>query len=533
MLSLQDFTRNAARYIVYLLWAHVPLTSAISLGLGQDGWHVPLVVLALCLAATAAYKVNPNGVQTAMVASASFALTIALLVYMMRGHPWQPDMHMYFFTGLAISALFLRWQAVLTFTGVVAAHHLVLNYALTEAVFPGQSDLARVLLHAVILVIEAVPLLFLTVMLGRIFAQLDVTLEQATDAQKAAESLSHAARAQKQDLSRAVEVLGAALQRLSRGDFQHRIAVDDPDDFPVEVASLREDFNATAQRLADTFDTVTQTATLVLAAANETAAAASEIAQKADGQAHTVNASAAHLDGLNALFGQTAELATNANTQMLENAAEVERSGKVLQQAVAAMKRIEDSARVIRQSVDAIDDIAFQTNLLALNAGVEAARAGDSASGFAVVAQEVRNLAQRASQSAAEIRSLILDSDTHVSHGSTVVAATAASLAGLIEGSTKTAQIIQTITARTHEQSATLSDLTAGVMALELSAQQFAGAAEQTNSTSATLRGQAHNLAAAIAEFRRPNAYANTDPDAAADPNDLWQEGQQDFAAAS
>lgn len=498
MLNLSDFAARSAKYVLILMWAHVPLTALI--WAGRDGFTVPAVMACICGAATLAYRAGPRGMQAATVISAAFALIIALLVFQMRGHPWQTDMHMYFFAGLAISALFLRWQAVLAFTAVVAVHHLVLNYAMTEAVFPGEADLARVLLHAGILILEAVPLLFLTLMIEAMFARANTNLTDAQVARKTAEDITQRSEAAQVELEKVVAALGDGLLRLSQGRLGHRIADQDVGS-SSELASLRSDFNQLAIRLTQIFDAVSQSAQMVRAASGETADAAHHIAQKAEIQANTVNQAADTLTELNTLFGQTANLAQEANVQIQSNRAEVERSGAVLQDATSAMAAIEDSARLIRQSVDAIDDIAFQTNLLALNAGVEAARAGTSASGFAVVAQEVRNLAQRASTSAAEIRRLILDSDIRVTAGSAVVAAIATSLREVISGTGKSAQIVQTITTRVQSQADNLGELTQNVRALEMAAQQFAGAAEQTTATSSSLREQADALAQSITQF--------------------------------
>jgi len=508
MLNLDQFARKSAKYIVYLLWLHVPLTGAVAIGFGRDIWEVPALVAMLCAAATLFYVQNPRSVQTATVSSAAYALIIALLVFEMRGHPWQLDMHMYFFAGLAITALFLRWQAVLMFTAVVAVHHLVLNYAMTAAVFPGEANFTRVVLHAVILVGEAVPLLFMTFALERIFSALDKTAQDVAAKRDLAENLSAQSLARQSQLSHIVTTFGAGLRHLSRGDLQHRIDADASRDFPADAIALRDDFNSLAARLTDIFGTVTETSGFVLAASGETAAAAQHIAEKAESQANTVNQSADHLAQLSTMFGQTAALAQQANTQIQSNRAEVERNGQVLDEAVRAMALIESSARRIRNSVDAIDDIAFQTNLLALNAGVEAARAGSVASGFAVVAQEVRNLALRASESASEIRGHILDSETHVSNGSTVVANTADSLKALIGGTHLAADIVQTIATRAQSQADTLAELTQDVAALEMSAQQFAGAAEQTTATSTSLREQATVLAQTISAF---SAQQSTD----------------------
>lgn len=506
MLNLSDFAARSAQYVLILMWAHVPLTSLI--WAGRDGFAVPAVMAALCGAATLAYRAGPHGMRAATVISAAFAMIIALLVFQMRGHPWQPDMHMYFFAGLAITALFLRWQAVLAFTAVVAVHHLVLNYAMTEAVFSGEADLARVLLHAGILILEAGPLLFLTFMIESMFTRVNHSLDDAQAARKAAEDITLRSEAGQAELEKSVSALGNGLMRLSNGQLNHRIQGDEDGDASNKLAALRTDYNQLAARLTEIFDGVSESAQMVRAASGETAAAAHHIAQKAEVQANTVNQAADTLAELNTLFGQTADLAQEANVQIQNNRAEVERSGTVLADATSAMAAIEESARLIRQSVDAIDDIAFQTNLLALNAGVEAARAGDSASGFAVVAQEVRNLAQRASTSAAEIRRLILDSDMRVSAGSAVVAAIASSLRDVISGTGKSAEIVQTITTRVQSQADNLGELTQNVRALEMAAQQFAGAAEQTTATSTSLREQADALAQSITAFTGGGAGA-------------------------
>ena len=94
-----------------------------------------------------------------------------------------------------------------------------------------------------------------------------------------------------------------------------------------------------------------------------------------------------------------------------------EEGGRVVETAIKAMDEIAQSSKQITDIIGVIDEIAFQTNLLALNAGVEAARAGDAGKGFAVVASEVRALAQRSSEAAKEIKTLIKTSSEHVGSG--------------------------------------------------------------------------------------------------------------------
>src|SRR4029079_6073937 len=103
---------------------------------------------------------------------------------------------------------------------------------------------------------------------------------------------------------------------------------------------------------------------------------------------------------------------------------DAEQGGVVVERAIEAMGKIEQSSLEVTQIIGVIDEIAFQTNLLALNAGVEAARAGDAGRGFAVVASEVRTLAQRSAEAAKQIKDLISNSNTEVSQGVKLVAQT-------------------------------------------------------------------------------------------------------------
>jgi methyl-accepting chemotaxis protein len=87
---------------------------------------------------------------------------VALIVDQLGGDPWQIDSHMYFFAALAVLAAYCDWRVLLMGAGTVALHHLVLNFVLPAAVFPGGADFGRVVLHAVILILETAVLVWLT-----------------------------------------------------------------------------------------------------------------------------------------------------------------------------------------------------------------------------------------------------------------------------------------------------------------------------------------------------------------------------------
>src|SRR6202012_2101715 len=104
---------------------------------------------------------------------------ISTLVYQLSGHPWQLDMHMYFFAAMAVLVAFCDYRPVIAGAAAVALHHLTLNFLLPAAIYPGGADFGRVVFHAVILIIEAGVLVGLAHKLANLFG---------TAAQKTAEA---------------------------------------------------------------------------------------------------------------------------------------------------------------------------------------------------------------------------------------------------------------------------------------------------------------------------------------------------------
>ncbi|KAE9629409.1 methyl-accepting chemotaxis protein, partial [Parasedimentitalea maritima] len=184
-----------------------------------------------------------------------------------------------------------------------------------------------------------------------------------------------------------------------------------------------------------------------------------------------------------------------------EAKSEAEASGTVVQNAVSAMTEIEDSARHISQIISVIDDIAFQTNLLALNAGVEAARAGEAGRGFAVVASEVRALAQRSSDAAMEIKTLIGDSSKQVEQGVDLVGKAGTALNSIVERVSHISQLVSEMAVGTSEQSTGLGEINLGVTQLDQVTQQNAAMVEEATAASHLLNTDANKLAKLVSHF--------------------------------
>ncbi|MGO7160900.1 methyl-accepting chemotaxis protein, partial [Rhizobium johnstonii] len=191
------------------------------------------------------------------------------------------------------------------------------------------------------------------------------------------------------ELDRAVTALGDGLRRLAAGDLASHIA----EPFVAHLDALREDFNNSVEKLNETLHTVGANARAIGAGANEIRSSADQLSQRTEQQSASVEETAAALEEITTTVRDAAKRAEEASQLVARTRLGAEKSGEVVRKAVSAMQQIEKSSGEISNIIGVIDDIAFQTNLLALNAGVEAARAGDAGQGFAVVAQEVRELA--------------------------------------------------------------------------------------------------------------------------------------------
>lgn len=198
-----------------------------------------------------------------------------------------------------------------------------------------------------------------------------------------------------------------------------------------------------------------------------------------------------------------------------------ENTRDVAKNTVAAMHRIKESSDAISKITGMIDDVAFQTNLLALNAGVEAARAGEAGRGFAVVASEVRALAQKSSDAAREINSLIATSTSEVTSGVDLVDETGSALETIVQAIQLVVEKANIIAENTVDQSNGLSEVNVAVEALDSNTQKGAAMLEETAAAGQLLRQEADNLRTAISGFRLKD-HSKGETAGSAVSNDSW-----------
>lgn len=293
------------------------------------------------------------------------------------------------------------------------------------------------------------------------------------------------------------KLVGEGMSRLAHGDLTVRLS----DDLPVEYTQLRDDFNGAMQQLSSIMRDVADASNGVNEDARQISNASHDLAHRTENQASSLEETAAALNQITENVAQGARNAAETARTAETVRGVTKTSSDVVRQAVVAMSDISASSRKIAQITVAIDEIAFQTNLLALNAGVEAARAGEAGLGFAVVAQEVRALAQRCASAAKEIKQLIADSATQVDKGVALVGETGRSL-GLIEANILAMdELIGSIANSTKEQSVGLNHINVAVTDLDRTNQQNAAMAEESSAVAAALLNNAEQLSELVSRL--------------------------------
>jgi methyl-accepting chemotaxis protein len=199
---------------------------------------------------------------------------------------------------------------------------------------------------------------------------------------------------------------------------------------------------------------------------------------------------------------QNAENAGHANQMAIQTRTSAEAGSKEMAQMVNAMNEINESAGNISKIIKSIDDIAFQTNLLALNAAVEAARAGKHGKGFTVVAEEVRNLAQKSAEAAKETAEMIESSIKKTEVGTRIALETSKALEEIVVNITKMSDVVGEIASASKEQEQGISQINQGLSQVDQVTQQVTANAEESASASEELSSQASQLRGMLDKFQ-------------------------------
>ena len=292
--------------------------------------------------------------------------------------------------------------------------------------------------------------------------------------------------------------LAGGLSCLAANNLEHSIEKE----FLPAYEKLRVDFNVAHKNLRSAMTGIAASIDKVDSGGQEIVTASDDLSRRTKQQAASLEETAAALDQVTSTVKKTTDGARQARTVVSEARGDAEKSGDIVRRAVEAMGRIEKSSAEIGQIIGVIDEIAFQTNLLALNAGVEAARAGGAGRSVAVVASEVRALAQRSAGAAKQIKGLISASKTEVDTSVRLVAETGESLSRIVGKVSRINSVLADIATGAEEQSRALQEVNTTVNQMDQATQQNAAMAEEATAAARSMLQETQQLSEMVGQFR-------------------------------
>lgn len=286
-------------------------------------------------------------------------------------------------------------------------------------------------------------------------------------------------------------------ESISEGGLNHRLGAIPKD----EMGELMQALAKMDARLSGIVREVGESALALSSAAGQMADGNNDLSSRTHAQASSLEQTAASMEQMTATVKFNADNAAQASELAQTVRKQAQQSSGILDDAVTAMRDIEESSNKIADINRVIDEIAFQTNLLALNAAVEAARAGEQGRGFAVVASEVRQLAQRSATAAQEIKTLIQTSVSKVDAGSKLVLRSGETLQEINDGMAKMVEYVADIAVASRQQSSGIDQVNVAIVQMDSATQQNAALVEEASAASHTVNEHAARLVEKMSFF--------------------------------
>ncbi len=467
--ELSSLRLKATKFFVPFLLLQPLLIVCAGIFLGNSWIFESIISLCIVLVPvlygyTIGIKTAGDNVLFRQLVAVSLIAMISMLVYVSRGG-WQIDMHMYYFASFALLAFFCDPLVILTSAGITAVHHLFFNFFISYAVFP-EASFARVLLHAVIVIVECSTLYVIVVSLRKLIEKNDLSREMLEKVKKEEElkaeklALEEQHKTEQLAIVKEIEVI---LKQIAELDFSQKINLTDKSGFVLSLgnginemtesinialndisqamkqvangdlsakingeykgtfAELKQDVNKTLDSIKKVVNSISEVSDSIGWGVEEITQSNDRLTYSLDNQLSKIQKVSESMDRISEIVKENSNNAVNLKG-LADNSQKIAtNANQIVADAVEKLKNISNSSEEITAITDVIDEIAFQTNLLALNASVEAARAGDAGRGFSVVANEVKTLAELSGNSSKKIKSLLTSSNVEVSGGVTSV----------------------------------------------------------------------------------------------------------------
>jgi len=312
------------------------------------------------------------------------------------------------------------------------------------------------------------------------------------------EILSKATQKTIENINVIINDINYNMKEFSNGNFSNVTPVQylgDLEDIKISILRFRETIVSTINSINESSDEVSN-------GANQITFAVQALSEGVTEQASALQELSSSLIEINEKVQRNTQTSIKASDDITNISQSINESNEQMNEMLEAMNEITVKSEEIKKIIKAIDDIAFQTNLLALNAAVEAARAGSAGKGFSVVADEVKNLANKSAEAAKSTTALIEGTIGAVISGSELATKTANALEIVTQNTHEIVHAMTEISKASKEQAYTINQVNIGVEQISAVVQNNSATAEESSAVGTELSNQATNLKELISGFK-------------------------------